>query len=46
MINMTPDRVLLPIAMIDECADVIGDDLVELSLPVLELLLLLLFHPM
>ncbi len=46
MIYMTPDRVLLPIAVIDECADVIGDDLIELGLPVLELLLRLLFHPM
>ena len=46
MINMTPDRVLLPIVVIDECADVLCDDLVELGLPVLQLLLRLLFHPM
>ena len=43
---MTPDRVLLPIVVIDECADVVGDDLIELSLPVLQLILSLFFHPM
>ena len=43
---MTPDRVLLPIVVIDEYADVVGDDLVELGLPVLQLLLSLFFHPM
>ena len=46
MIHMAPDRVLLPIVVIDECADIVGDDLVELGLPVLQLLLSLLFHPM
>ena len=45
MIHMTPDRVLLPIAVIYECADVISDDFIELSLPVLELGLCLLLHP-
>ena len=44
MIHMTPERVLLPIVVIYECADVVSDDLVEVDLPVLELRLLLLLH--
>ena len=44
MIRMTPDRVLLPIVVIYERADVVSDDLVEVGLPVLELFLFLLFH--
>ena len=44
MIHMTPDRVLLPIAVIYERADVVSDNLVEVGLPVLELRLRLLLH--
>jgi hypothetical protein len=43
---MTPDLVLLPIIVIDECTDVVDDDFVELGLPVLQLLLSLFFYPM
>ena len=45
MIHMTPDRVLLPIAVIYERADVVSDNFVEVGLPILELRLRLLFHP-
>ena len=44
MIHMTPDRVLLPIAVIYERADVVSDDLVEVGLPVFQLRLRLLLH--